>query len=496
MRLKNSIFLLLAVCAALHQTTPTAKAAGERPNIVYILCDDLGYGDVHALNPDRCKIETPHLDRVAESGMAFTDSHSNSSVCTPTRYGVLTGRYAWRTRLQSGVLWGFDEPLIAPERLTVAELLRRQGYQTAAIGKWHLGLRFGANRWTDRIEDGPLQHGFDFYFGISASLDMPPFAYIENDRFPQEPTATKTWVRSGPAAPDFEAVDVLPELAKRAAGYIDAKATDSKQGKPFFLYLALTSPHTPLVPSAEWQGKSRLGAYGDFVMETDWAVGRVLTALEAAGVADNTLLIVTSDNGCAPYIGAAALEAQGHYPSGDFRGYKADIWDGGHRVPFLARWPAKTPAGSRSSRLVSLTDLLATCAELVGQQLPASAGEDSVSFLPALLGQNKAPPRTAIVHHSISGKFAIREGDWKLELCPGSGGWAAPLDTAARKLGLPETQLYNLAEDPGEQHNVAAENATIVERLGKLLDRFVADGRSTPGEAQANDAAIEVRKLP
>jgi hypothetical protein len=263
--------LLFLSSLLLFASTLLANPPQPKPNIVYILCDDLGYGDVHALNPERGKIPTPNIDRLITQGITFTDCHGGSSVCTPTRYGILTGRYAWRTRLQKGVLGGMGEPLIAPDRLTVPTLLKRHGYATAALGKWHLGLRFGNEKWTDPIQDGPLQHGFDTFFGISASLDMPPFAYIENDCFTQPPTVTKKWVRAGPAAKDFDAVNVVPDLVRKADAYIGSHANGAQSGHPFFLYLALTSPHTPLVPTKEFQGKSPLGPYGDFVMETDWS---------------------------------------------------------------------------------------------------------------------------------------------------------------------------------------------------------------------------------
>ena len=488
--------LLLLAPLLLITSTLRANPPQPHPNIVYILCDDLGYGDVHALNPERGKIPTPNIDRLITQGIAFTDCHSGSSVCTPTRYGILTGRYAWRTRLQKGVLSGMDEPLIAPGRLTVATLLKQHGYATAALGKWHLGLRFGNEKWTDVIRDGPLQHGFDYFFGISASLDMPPFAYIENDRFTQPPTATKTWKRTGPAAKDFDATNVVPDLVRKADEYIGDHATGAKSGHPFFLYVALTSPHTPLVPTKEWQGKSPLGPYGDFVMETDWAAGRVLESLDKAGLADDTLVIFASDNGCAPYIGVHELEAKGHYPSAEFRGYKSDIWDGGHRIPFVARWPGRVKPGSHSDQVVCLTDLLATCADLLGDKLPDDAGEDSVSILPALLGADKAPLREAVVHHSIDGMFAIRQGNWKLELCAGSGGWEAPKEAAALKQGLPPIQLYDMAHDVGEQRNVESANPDTIERLTKLLKKYVAEGRSTPGSPQKNDAPIEIAKKP
>jgi arylsulfatase A len=305
--------LWLLCAASLALTT----FAAERPNIVFMLADDLGYGDVQCLNPTAGKIKTPNLDRLAQQGMTFTDAHGASAVCTPTRYGILTGRYPWRTRLQSGVLGGFSPPLIKPGRLTVPALLKQQGYATICIGKWHLGLTWprpdsksavkakGADElrtadWSRPILDGPTSCGFDYYFGISASLDMPPFVFIENDRVTATPTTEKKWVRSGPAAPDFEAVDVLPRLTAKAIEQINSHAADARQGKPFFLYLPFTSPHTPVVPSKAWQGRSGLGDYADFVMQTDDAVGQVLAALETQGLASNTLVIATSDNGFSP----------------------------------------------------------------------------------------------------------------------------------------------------------------------------------------------------
>lgn len=493
--------------AALGLLAPGARSAETvRPNVVYILCDDLGTGDVRALNPGRGKIATPHIDRLAREGMTFTDAHSGSSVCTPTRYGILTGRYAWRTRLQSGVLFGLSAPLIAPGRLTVAGLLKQAGYNTACIGKWHLGLGWagqttddgglkgGAVDYSKPLSDSPVTHGFDTFFGISGSLDMPPFVWIENDRVTEPPTATKKWLREGPAGEAFEAVDVLPALTKRAAGYFEAHAAEAKAGKPFFLYLPLTSPHTPIVPSPEWQGKSGLSPYADFVMQTDRCVGQLMEALDRSGLAENTLVIFTSDNGCSPAADVKELERQGHFPSAQFRGYKADIWEGGHRVPFICRWPAKVKAGATSAQLVCLTDLLATCAELAGQQVPADAGEDSVSILPALLGTDKGPLREAVVHHSINGMFALRQGPWKLELCPGSGGWCDPRDPAALKAGLPSAQLYDLSQEVGEQKNLQAEQPEVVARLTKLLEKYVAEGRSTPGAPQTNDAPVVIRK--
>ncbi len=477
--LHSTLAVLLLVPSAVLQ------AAESKPNIIYILCDDLGYGDVKCLGGDRSKIATPNIDRLEGQGMNFTEAHGSSAVCTPTRYGILTGRYNWRSRLQRGVLNGYSDPLIEVDRLTVPTLFRKYGYATACIGKWHLGMDLRKKTMTGQIGNGPITRGFDYYFGISASLDMPPFAYIENDRFTEAPTAVKTFKRTGAAAPHFEAEDVLPELTQKAVEYIGRHA---HAGSPFFLYLPLTSPHTPLVPTKEWQGKSKLGVYGDFVMETDWSLGQVMHAIENAGIAANTLLVFTSDNGCAPYIGAEGLEAKGHFPSEFRRGYKSDVWDGGHRIPFIVRWPGRIKAGSHCDQLICLTDLMATSAEILGAKLPGNAAEDSVSILPALLGTATGPLHEAVVHHSIKGNFAIRQGRWKLEFCADSGGWS--------KGGVTDApgQLYDMGKDVGERTNEYNQHPEIVSRLTKLLEKYVADGRSTPGPAGKNDVPVDIWK--
>jgi arylsulfatase A len=505
--MKNA--LRLVVChatLAVITMTHSVVAAPPRPNIVYILTDDLGYGDVHAFNPESGKIKTPHLDRLATQGMMFRDAHSDSAVCSPTRYGLMTGRYSWRTRMQSGVLNGYSPPLIAPNRLTVPALLKQHGYATACIGKWHLGWDWpqtpgstfdpagktvpaiGDIAWNLPIKNGPTALGFDYYFGISASLDMPPYVFVENDRATVVPTTEKKWIRSGPAAADFEAIDVLPELTSKALARINGFAKEAQAGNPFFLYLPLASPHTPVLPTKEWQGKSGLGDYADFVMQTDAAIGDVLALLDQLGLAENTLVIATSDNGFAPPGDPQrVVRDTGHNPSGPFRGSKADIWEGGHRVPFIARWPSKIRPGSQTERTICHTDLMATCADLLETKLPDNAGEDSISFLQVLLGTADAPNRPSIVSHSSTGKFAIHEGNWKLEFCPGSGGWAAPNDAEATKQKLPKIQLYNLATDIGETKNLYAERPEIVDRLRARLEDEIANGRSTPGSRQSND---------
>ena len=307
---------------------------------------------------------------------------------------------------------------------------------------------------------------------------MPPYAFIENDHVTELPTVEKGWGdRKGPAAPGFEAVDVLPTLVRQAVGYLDAHA---QSGEPFFLYLPLTSPHTPIVPSPDWQGKSGLNAYADFVMETDWAVGEVLHALDRDGLAQNTLVIFTSDNGASPAADFTELAAHGHNPSYIFRGHKSDIWDGGHRIPFLVRWPGKVPAASVSDEVVCLADLLATCADILGTTLPDDAGEDSVSILPALLGTATGPLHEAIVHHSVQGRFSIRQGDWKLEICPGSGGNSKPTDPTAAKKGLPSLQLYDMATDVGETRNLEDAQPQVVERLATILGTLRRRGPQHP----------------
>ncbi len=506
-----------------HSGSLPGTGQPTRPNIVLILADDLGYGDVACYHP-RGKIPTPHLDRLAREGMRFTDAHSTSSVCTPTRYALQTGRYAWRTRLQSGVLGGLSPPLVEPGRLTLPTLLRQAGYHTAYIGKWHLGFTWprkantapftdaiekGPEGWavdyTQPIQDGPCTRGFDEFYGIAGSLDMVPYTFIHNDRVEVIPTEDKAFpmmlgksamTRRGPGAKNFEAVDVLPTLTRKGIEYIERQAPAARSGKPFFLYLAFASPHTPIVPSEAWKGRSGLNPYADFVMQTDDCVGQILQTLEKHHLAEHTLVLFSSDNGPSPMADFSTLRAKGHDPAGGLRGAKADLWEGGHRVPLLVRWPGHVQAGSTSDSLVGLVDMLATFAELVGEKLPDRAGEDSISFLPVLEGKATAPVRENLVVHSVNGKFAIRQGAWKLVLAPGSGGWSSPRDPEARRQGLPEVQLYNLAEDLTEQNNLQAKHPEIVQRLIQVLEQQVAQGRSTPGPAQKNDVPVDIWKRP
>lgn len=460
----------------------TAQAFQRRPpNVVYILADDLGWGDLGCYNRDSA-IPTPHADRLAREGIRFTDMHSPSSVCTPTRYGILTGRYAWRTRLERGVLWGYSPNLIEPGRMTVASLLRQHGYRTAAIGKWHLGL--GEHEKTDYsrpLRPGPLDHGFEYFFGIPASLDMDPYLWVENDRAVEAPThriegrnqPRGVFWRPGAIAPSFRLEEVLSTLTGRAVRYIRAQSPE----RPFFLYVALTSPHTPWLPGPAFRGKSKAGDYGDFVAETDDALGRILQALDETGLGKDTLVIFTSDNGAHWTPEDKARYA--HRANAGWRGMKADIWEAGHRVPFLARWPGRIPAGTTSDYLGCLTDLAATLAELLGVELPPEAAEDSFSMLGALLGRKDLKPRPAVVLHSSEGMFAIREGPWKLIRGLGSGGFSEPRLVEA-KASEPAGQLYHLGRDPGETLNLYKKHPETVARLETLLEDVRRKGRSRP----------------
>lgn len=468
--------------------------AQEKPNIIYILLDDLGIGDVGIHNPEG-KIPTPNMDRLGREGMVFTDAHSNSAVCTPTRYGVLTGRYAWRGKLKKGVASGYSEHLIEEGRMTVASLLKDNGYHTAYIGKWHLGWDWAKDGeseedvdYTRPISHGPNANGFDYAYGHCGSLDMAPYVYVENGM----PTAMPRmytvrprekykngWWRVGPTAPDFDHWEVMANFTQRSIDYIRERA---ETGDPFFLYLPYSSPHTPVLPTEEYVGRSGLdSAYADFVHMNDDHIGRIIDAVEAAGISENTIIIATSDNGCSPQADFEELGKQGHDPSMHYRGQKADIFEGGHRVPFVVRWPARIQPGSISDDTTCLTDLLATCADILGVSLPADAGEDSVSMLPNLLGTAVGPVREATIHHSMRGDFAIRQGKWKFIDSPHSGGWSPPVSRNKEEWEhLPPIQLYDLEADPGETTNLHDQYPEVVERLSRLLEKYKREGRSVP----------------
>ena len=503
----NGLVRILAGAAAL---VAGSVGAVPQPNIVVILADDLGYGDMHCNNPERGKIPTPRMDALAAEGMRFTDAHSSSGVCSPSRYALLTGRYHWRTRLQRGIVNVFGDPLIAPDRLTIAGMLQQQGYATACIGKWHLGRDWGvpaekaalfggrggaAPEVTDAhraawrevfskpFSGGPTSRGFDEYFGTDVP-NWPPYCFIENERtvgipsefLPKEKFLNHLASLQGPALPDWDLAKILPALADRACAFIERGA---KAGKPFFLYMPLTAPHTPIAVNEAWKGKSGLNEYGDFVMEVDATVGRVLDSIAASGAADRTVVVFTSDNGCAPLVGFPELQAKGHFPSGPLRGHKADAWEGGHRIPFVVRWPGVAKPGSVCGQLVHQADLIATFADALGVKLPETAAEDSFSLLPLLKGE-ETPVREGAVSASAGGVFAVRKGSWKL--IAGPAGAAAP------------GQLFNLAEDIGETKDLADANPDKAAELAALLKTWVGNGRSTPGAKQTNDVPVEIRK--
>ena len=483
-----------ATRSATVTVTDADKAAARAPNIVIVLADDLGYGDVGYLN-SQSQIPTPNLDTLAGQGMAFLDAHSPSGVCTPTRYGLLTGRYAWRTRMTRGVLNGYAGPLIAPRRETLGSFLGATGYRTAVIGKWHLGLGFAKNAlgefdFEEPIDDGPHTHGFDESYIIPASLDFPPYVYIRDGEITGFPLGQQSgmefprFMRAGELASDFDPADVLDELIRQATGFIQRQASD---GSPFLLYLPLTAPHKPIWPAQRFEGTTELGPYGDFIVQVDAAVGDVMSALDQAGVDDNTLLIVTSDNGSfmsrldglddRDHTDDSTIQAYrvgNHTANHVYRGTKADIWEGGHRVPFFARWPGEIEPGSTREEVISLTDVFATVAEIVGKELPNNAAEDSFSLLPLLRGKPWARPRAAVTHHSVKGMFAIRDGRWKLVAGNGSGGREDPIGQPFER----PYQLFDIASDPSEQLNVYDQHPTVAQRLERELERIRSWDRS------------------
>ena len=510
----NMKFFKLIVCGFV-----AGMVQAETPNIVFILADDMGVGDVAALNPE-AKVKTPNLDELIASGMHFTDAHTSSAVCTPTRYGLMTGRYSWRSPLKERVLSGYDPCLIPKDRKTVASMLKEQGYNTAMVGKWHLGITWtkkdgsvftavksntkGVEEqidFTAPIQLGPHQLGFDYFFGTAASWDMAPYAFIENDHLkytelvPYEATPLaadppelakakkdgasrdelkkiankypKAVWRPGVRDKGLKASDALPEITKHATRYI----ADYQSEKPFFLYVSFTAPHTPVVPNERFLGKSRAGVYGDFVQEVDWAVGEVVKTLKASGKYENTLLIFSTDNGYSiKAFPDAEKKKYGHNPSYIYNGRKGRLTEGGHRVPFLVTWPGIVKAGTKSDVMVCLTDFFATCAEITGTEIADNTAEDSVSFLPVLKG-NTEPIRDTLVSRDFSGYLAIRKGNWKLCYSKSPNAY----------------KLYNLGNDIGEQKNLLRSNPEMAQTLEAILTKIVRDGRSTRGAKQKND---------
>jgi arylsulfatase A len=486
--------LAVAGCKLDQNTSKSQIKKDQLPNIVFILADDMGYGDIQAYNSES-KIPTPHLNRLASQGVRFTDAHSGSAVCSPTRYGLLTGRYCWRTELKSGVLWPpEDKPLIGRDRLTVAGLLKQQGYHTACIGKWHLGMDWGLDEngnvdFNRPLRYGPTDVGFDEFFGIAGSLDMIPYVFYRNHKPTAPVTDTQTglpfpkFIREGPKSMDFDPEKVLDRLTKQAVDTIDKRAAETR---PFFLYLPLTAPHKPVWPSENFRNKTDLGPYGDFILQTDWSVGRVLQALEDNGIAGNTLVVFSSDNGSYMFRQPEDTEdhihdpkIQGYLPSNhkanaDWRGTKADIWEAGHRIPFIVRWPGKVEPDTRCSETICLTDFMATCAKITGFSLPENAAEDSFNLLPLFQGKDWPVPRAPVIHHSSNGMFSLREGKWKMVFGNGSGGREKPVGKPFEESYF----LFDLENDPMERENLIGQYPEVAERMTEKLKTIMDRGRS------------------
>jgi len=502
--MKDCIQPFASVCLALLVATigfATEKKQAKLPNVIVVMADDLGIGDVSATNRDS-KIKTPNLQQMAEEGLTFLDAHTPSSVCTPTRYGLLTGRYNWRSRLARGVFSGTSDHLIPADRPTLGHLMKAAGYHTAMIGKWHLGWDWhqenGKIDFTKPVTNGPDINGFDQYYGHCGSLDMPPYVWVDTGRVTAVPQREEGvtrqedrygWYRKGPIGPDFVIEEVLPHLFDKSCAYVQERAQEDHAEKPFFLYLALPAPHTPIVPIPPFKDASGLNPYGDFVMQVDHHMGELFAALKEASFDDNTLVFFTSDNGCSPQANFPLLLEKGHDPSGIYRGHKADIYEGGHRVPLIVRWPGHIDQGRTTQVLACLTDIYSTLEAITEQPRRPTGGEDGFSLIPVFEGEDSSG-RDSLVSHSIAGNFAIRQGDWKLCLAHGSGGWSDPRENAAIKQGLPPMQLFDLASDPGEQENLVKSHPEKVKKLLALLQRQVDQGRCTPGEKVPNDREI------
>jgi arylsulfatase A len=485
----KALLLLVSSVTFLH--------AEGKPNILLLYADDLGYGDLGCYNPDS-KIPTPHLDKLASQGMRFTDGHSSSGVCTPSRYAMLTGRHHWRDFY--GIVNAFGKSVFKPERLTLPEMLQAKGYKTATIGKWHLGRDWDAIRkpgspkqsvkpedfdWSMSIPDGPQAHGFDYSFGDEV-INFPPYCWIENDKVLKAPDTmmdTKKWkgikegnweCRPGPMVTGWDPYQNLPETTRRGVEYIHSQK-DSE--KPFFLYFAFPSPHAPIIPNDEFDGKSKAGPYGDLVHETDHSIGQLLKALEDSGQAGNTIIIFSADNG--PEVYAYERDEKfNHWSAHPLRGLKRDIYEGGHRVPTIIKWPGITKPGSVNNALVSQIDFMATIASALNYQFPDNAAEDSHDLLPLLKGEVDSVRSTHI--HNTKEPYAIRNGDWLL--VDGKGSRKPDWE---KRHGYPadrkvKVELYNLKTDLSQKHNIAAEQPERVAELQALLKKIREQGHSAP----------------
>jgi arylsulfatase A len=471
----------------------------RQPNILILYADDLGYGDLGCYNVES-KIPTPHLDKLAAQGARFTDGHSSSGICTPSRYALLTGRHHWRDF--HGIVGAFGGSVFKPERLTMPEMLQEKGYATACIGKWHLGWDWNAVRvkqgvspdafdWSKQIPDGPLAHGFDHYFGDTV-INFPPYAWIEDNHMAQIPDTMKdekSWpqikegrweCRPGPMVTGWNPYEVLPKLTEKGVAYLESR---KGQHDPFFLYFAFPCPHAPIIPNDQFDGKSKAGPYGDFVTETDAVVGKLLSALERSGKADNTIVVFTADNGPERYA-YARDEKYGHWSSQPLRGLKRDIYEGGHHVPLIVRWPGLIEPGSTHDALVSQIDLMATFASMLDYELSDDAAEDSHDMLPYLRGQADYV-RSSHVHNTRASQYAIRDGAWLLVdaksgyVSQRNGAWEKRHGYSSDQGGTFE--LYNLAEDMGQRKNIAAQHPDRVKQMQSLLVAIRSASGTRPG---------------
>lgn len=500
-----SLVLLIFMCAGLSLLARSASAADERPNIIILYADDLGYGDLGCYNPDS-RIPTPNLDKLAEGGVVFLDGHSSSGICTPSRYALLTGRHHWRSF--HGIVNAFDGSVFKDEQLTLPEMLKAKGYHTACIGKWHLGWDWDAIRigdkekaakkkgeshtafdWTKPIPDGPLAHGFDHYFGDDV-INFPPYTWIEDDKVVQAPDTQlniQSWPkikegnwesRPGPMVTSWNPYDVLPTLEQRAVAYVESRKA---KAEPFLLFFSYPSPHAPIIPNDEFDGKSKAGPYGDFVYQSDQVAGSILNALDQAGMADNTVVVFTADNGPEHYAYTRSKK-YGHWSSAPLRGLKRDVLEGGHRVPFIVRWPGVIKPGTTSDALVSQIDIFATLASALGYPLPDDAAHDSHDMLPYLKGEQDAV-RESHVHNTFKGTFALRHGDW-LYINNKTGNHTKPnLNNWEQANGYLQdnpygVMLFNLKDDIAQRNNLAGEHPDKVKQMDAMLTRIQRDGRT------------------
>lgn len=532
-----TISILVAFVCAMH--LPNSLAA-ERPNIVFILADDLGYGDVKAFGGDKCNVDTPHFDQLCAEGMKFTDAHVTDSVCVPSRTSIMTGRYAFRFgKAEPGGPWGFTGLRFPASQHTLGAMFRSGGYTTGYVGKWHLGTRMTTRDgkvqgpentdFTQPIQIGPSDYGFDECFFLPGSLDMFPYAYIRGKQWQGRITTQKGWSafnRVGPAAEDFVDTEVLSRFCNEAGSFIQTQARIQSQAtspEPFFLFVALTAPHTPTSPEADFKGKSRIGIYGDFVMNADACIGRIRKQLGDAGLAENTVVMVASDHGPGHYSGrrlqATAnqmqeMEKDGHFSAGPWRGYKFSAFEGGLRIPFATVWPGVVKPGSVSHALIGLNDLMATWADIAKIELSSKQAPDSSSFLNVLKQPEQPHRRNLVIRGTRSDAF--RQGDWKLILGPGSGSsgqfftepksedaWKEAIAVFGRNPANHKeledpifVQLYNLRNDPAETTDVAANNLNQMKKMLADYQEIIRNGRSTPGAPLSNDRNVKAFRPP